>query len=62
MTKTNAWRPIPLSLTMLIALFSALAALALSGGHDASAHEATVDRPAAVSTRELALRNDMRRL
>jgi hypothetical protein len=62
MTTTNARRPIPLALTMLIALFSALAALAVSGGHDASAHETTVHRQAAVSNKELALRNDMRRL
>jgi len=62
MTTTNARRPIPLGLTMLIALFSALAALAVSGGHDASAHETTVHRQAAVSNKELALRNDMRRL
>lgn len=62
MTTTNAGRPIPLALTTLIAVFSALVALAASGGHDASAHEATAHRPAAVSNRELALRTDMRRL
>jgi len=38
MTKTNQWRPMPLALTMLIAVFSALVALAVAGGHDASAH------------------------
>ena len=35
---TRTYRPIPLALTMLIALFSALVALAVSGGHDAAAH------------------------
>ena len=57
-------RPIPLVLAGLIALFSALLALALSGGqaearvvapHDEAAH-------AAISERELGLRNDMRKL
>jgi hypothetical protein len=62
MTKTHTGRPIPLALTMLIAAFSALAALAVSGGHDASAHQATAHRQAAVSNKELALRSDMRRL
>jgi hypothetical protein len=62
MTKTHTGRPIPVALTMLIAVFSALVALAASGGHDASAHEATAHRQAAVSNKELALRTDMRRL
>jgi hypothetical protein len=69
--RTRTYRPIPLALTALIALFSALVALSLAGGHDAAAHEgghlATGDRPAASSTapitqKELAFRNDMRRL
>jgi hypothetical protein len=57
---------------MLIALFSALAALAVSGGHDAAAHgttshhalgHATSARGSATITRkELALRSEMRRL
>jgi hypothetical protein len=62
MTKTDAWRPIPLALTMLIAVFSALVALAVSGGHDASAHGTTVHQQAVVSSKEFALRTDMRRL
>jgi hypothetical protein len=62
MRNPNASRPIPLALTMLIAAFSALVALALSGGHEAGAHEATVHRQAVVSNKEFALRNDMRRL
>ena len=33
---TRAYRPIPLALTMLVALFSALVALAVAGGHDAA--------------------------
>ncbi len=38
MNTTRASRPIPLTLTMLVALFSALVALAVAGGHDAAAH------------------------
>jgi hypothetical protein len=65
MTETRVHRPIPFALTMLIALFSALVALALSGGHhmDMTANAATVQhhRPATV-TRSFALRQDQRRL
>jgi len=51
-------RPIPLGLTALIAFFSALAALAVSNGHVAHAHERA---PTGVVTpKELALRNSMR--
>lgn len=35
---TDTVQPIPLGLTALIALFSALAALAVSHGHSAHAH------------------------
>jgi hypothetical protein len=62
---TSTYRPIPLALTMLIALFSALAALAVSGGHDADAHGGTSHQataPATVSKQELVLRREMRRL
>lgn len=62
MTTTTSSRPIPLALTLLIALFSALVALAVSGGHDAVAHEGTVHRQGTISTHELAFRQDMRRL
>ena len=59
-------RPIPLALTALIALFSALVALALSGGHNAAAHGLADDHSEhatqSVSTKELALRQDMRKL
>jgi hypothetical protein len=61
-----------LALTMLIALFSALAAIAVSGGPDAHAHGNTsehatghavgVHSEATVTHRELALRSEMRRL
>jgi hypothetical protein len=65
MTTIRGQRPIPLALTTLIALFSALAALAVSGGHDAHAHGAAP--AAAVDSRaigpgELALRLEMRKL
>ena len=59
---TRTHRPIPLGLTMLVALFSALVALAVSGGHDASAHDDAAHARTAVSPAELALRQDMRKL
>jgi hypothetical protein len=60
---TRTQRPIPLALTMLVALFSALAALAFSGGHDAAAHgDASHEVGATISKKELALRQDMRKL
>jgi hypothetical protein len=69
---TRTFRPIPLTLTMLIALFSALVALAVAGGHDAAAHDDTsheatahatvADNAARTSRSELALRQEMRRL
>jgi hypothetical protein len=58
---TRPYRPIPLALTALIALFSALAALAVSGGHDAQAH-GVAPHDATVSQKEFALRSDMRKL
>jgi hypothetical protein len=64
MDTTRAARPIPLSLTALIAFFSALAALAVSNGaahaHGNEHHHATA--PAAVTQKQLVLRNEMRRL
>ena len=72
MNGPRTYRPIPLALTILIALFSALVALALNGDHDAAAHgsgdrHATVASTAAqtspiVTDKELALRHDNRRL
>ncbi|HET9937435.1 MAG TPA: hypothetical protein VFQ28_01495 [Gaiella sp.] len=61
---TRAYRPVPLALTTLVAVFSALVALALSGGHDARAHEGTSHAPTAqsITVKELALRQEMRRL
>jgi len=59
----RTYRPIPLALAMVIALFSALAALALAGGHDAAAHgDADHAAAATISPKELALRQDMRKL
>jgi len=61
--RTRTYRPIPLGLTTLIAVFSALVALAVSGGHDAAAHgEASHEAAATISHKELALRQDMRKL
>ena len=69
-TRSGASRPIPLALTVLVAFFAALAALAVSNGHDAMAHGkapehaeaplAVAQSPAAVTTRHAALRTDMR--
>ncbi|HWJ44464.1 MAG TPA: hypothetical protein VNR63_03685, partial [Gaiellaceae bacterium] len=58
--RTTTSRPIPLALTALIAFFSALTALAVSNGHDAHAHE--LAPTAAITPKELALRNGMRAL
>src|SRR5688500_8932572 len=72
MDTSRASRPIPLALTMLIALFSALVALAIAGGHDAAAHgngdqhatahATAADNAARISRSEFALRQDMRKL
>ncbi len=69
---TRTYRPLPLALTMLIALFSALVALAVAGGHDAAAHDntsheatthaTTADNSARISNSEFVLRQEMRRL
>ncbi|HEX5027836.1 MAG TPA: hypothetical protein VFV56_03395 [Gaiellaceae bacterium] len=55
-------RPIPLGLTALVALVSALVALAFSGGHDAMAHNDAHAASPAISQKEVALRQDMRKL
>ena len=72
MSTTRASRPIPIALTALVALFSALVALSLSNGsahaHDSQSHPPAATAvehasPAAKITRsELALRRDMRTL
>jgi hypothetical protein len=64
-------RPIPIALTALVAFFSALGALAVSNGHNAHAHGnqphvvahvAGNHDSARVTAKELAFRNEMRRL
>lgn len=63
-------RPIPLALSILVALFSALTALAVTGGPDAHAHgtqpaiqhHAEARGTATITRKELALRNGMRAL
>ena len=72
MNTARAERPIPLVVTILVAFFSALVALAVANGHDAHAHGSSAHHAVAQSTAvhpqravtraELALRNDMRRL
>jgi hypothetical protein len=55
-------RPIPLFLTALVAFFSALAALAVSNGHDAHAHGSAGLHEGKLTQKQVALRDDMRRL
>jgi hypothetical protein len=63
MKDARTHRPVPLLLTMLIALVSAAAALAVSGGHDAHAHGVAAHHDArAISRTEFRLRTDMRKL
>jgi hypothetical protein len=59
----RASRAIPLGVTMLIALVSALVAIAISSGHDAAAHRvAGHTATPVVNQKQLVLRNDMRKL
>jgi hypothetical protein len=71
MNSTRAARPVPFVLTALVALFSALAALSISGGPAAQAHDnqphATTKSTlahsgATVTVKELALHDTMRQL
>jgi hypothetical protein len=61
MADKHTYRPIPLALIALVALFSALATLAVSGGHDVQAHGHDHAR-AGISVEELTFRQDMRKL
>lgn len=70
MSKTRTYRPVQLGPTLLIATFSAVVALAVSGGHNAQAH-GTPSSPAtthtagttgSMSQQEFALRTQMRKL
>lgn len=63
MTMTRARRPIPLALTALVAFFSALAALAVANGQSAGAHGGpSHHHPAALTKKEVALHDGMRKL
>jgi len=75
MSRSPAARPIPLPLTALVAFFSALAALAVSGGmnmaqaHSPAHHTAPMTMPMAISvnagalsSKAVTLRTDMRKL
>ena len=55
-------RALPLTLTMAVATVAALAALAVSGGSVAQAHDGSHAVMAPISPRQLALRLEMRRL
>jgi hypothetical protein len=66
MSTPRASRPSPLALTMLVALFAALAALAVSGGRDAAARgkhdHATASHGAVITPKRVAFHDEMRRL
>ena len=70
MNRARATRPIPLALTALVAVFSALVALAISGGHDAhataTAHRHAAGPPAGhshhLSPKQVAFHDGMRKL
>jgi hypothetical protein len=69
MNPARATRPIPLALTALVAVFSALVALAIAGGHDAHATSAAhrhTGPPAGhshhLSPKQVAFHDGMRRL
>ena len=62
MDKTRAHRPIPLALTALVAFLSAFAALAVTNGQSAHAHNDRAHHPAKLTQEELELRQGMRRL
>ena len=70
MTKPRTYRPVQLGLSLLIATFGALVALAVSGGHNAQAHRTPsgqagthmVATTGSMSQKEFALRTQMRKL
>jgi hypothetical protein len=65
MSTTRPPQPIPIALTALVAFFSALAALAVSNGHDAHAHDNGTQHAtprSGITSAELRLRGDMRAL
>ena len=70
MNKARGYRPVRLGVALLVAMFSALVALAVSGGHDAQAHETpsgqashtAVGMDRLMSQKEFALRTQMRKL
>ena len=64
MTTRRNSRSIPLALTMLVALLSAVVALAVSGAHDASGHGTGEHAVAskAITPKKVAFHDDMRKL
>ena len=62
-TSARAVRPLPLALTLSVAILAALVALAFWGGPAAQAHDnGKLATKAKISQQELAFRNDMRQL
>jgi hypothetical protein len=72
MNRTRTYRPIPLALTLLVGIFSALVALAFAGGHDAAGHgssdhhanhrSAVAPAGPMITQRQFAFHNEMRKL
>jgi hypothetical protein len=72
MSNERAARPIPLAMTVLVAFFAGLVALAVSNGHDAMPHGnvpahaeaafATSHSPVAITRKGSAFRTDLRML
>jgi hypothetical protein len=60
MNDRRASRPIPLALTLLVAFFAALTALAVSNGHDAHAHANVPGQAETVPVSQAVLRSNMR--
>jgi len=60
MNDVRVSRPIPLALTLLVAFFAALTALAVSNGHDAHAHVSPTAHTKSISPSEAALHSGMR--
>jgi hypothetical protein len=62
LSKTRALRPLPLGLTLMIALLGAFLALVVSGGSDALATGGQHTGKGKITQKELALRSGMRQL
>jgi hypothetical protein len=63
MSKTGTFRTVPVALALVVALVAGLAALAFTGGDSAAAKNREAQHAKGkITAKELAFRNDMRRL